>query len=355
MGEDVRGPDSVPEMAMIYAAPPEAATIKSLLLFFDGVAFIGDPLHVRHELAISPELYEPLMESGLARQWTPSDLIDERGRETYSAVIAHAIESPLFTGRAPDLLPTPMRLLNFPWADWGLQLENHINTLEKSTGPLAILEDRGLVATIDRGPGLPIMPGGSTYTVDRVLRTLSAALIGELVRRAAYEREDVLLQPTEPSHGVAYSIKSLLDLDLTTFGGQVVSDDLRIMGPDLDLVSLPDLLEFREEHRDLHRAYMRGIRSFIVESAARPPEERSNVMAGRRADLEDLAKTISGRQAERWKGVAKFMLGIAGAILSAFGGNLPSAGLTLSGALLGVVPERKEAGIYSYLTEIQSP
>ena len=86
---------------------------------------------------------------------------------------------------------------------------------------------------------------------------------------------------------------------------RVIALDLEPVSFDLDSVPLDDLLQFRAEHRDAHRAYMRDLRGFMSKLAdVHPLEEREALLLERRQELADAAHDLqrSTRRATRASG-----------------------------------------------------
>ena len=121
---------------------------------------------------------------------------------------------------------------------------------------------------------------------------------------------------------------------------------------DLTAIPLDDVLEFRTEHRDAHRAYMRDLRSFMAELAEIGNfDERENVLLQRRQEIADAAHDIQ-RSARRklGKNLASWSLGITGSVWSVAAGDPIGLLLTAAGVISGIVPsDPKRVSAYSYL------
>ena len=132
----------------------------------------------------------------------------------------------------------------------------------------------------------------------------------------------------------------------------VIKLDLEPVSFDLESVPLEDVLQFRAEHQDAHRAYVRALRGFMAELAEiENPNQREAKLLERRQEVADAAHDIqrSMRRTLR-KNLASWSLGIAGGIWSFASGDPMGLALTATGLLSGIVPSSsKRVSAYSYL------
>ncbi|MCY4369345.1 MAG: hypothetical protein OXF41_07945 [bacterium] len=127
--------------------------------------------------------------------------------------------------------------------------------------------------------------------------------------------------------------------------------DLHKVSFDLDPVPLGDLLEFRFEHRDDHKAYMRSLRGFMVELAETDGAgDREQLLRERLQEIGDAAHGLRSVTRSLGKTVGGFSLGLVGTAWSAASGDILGAVLGAAGVTLGLVPSgRGPATAYSYL------
>lgn len=124
---------------------------------------------------------------------------------------------------------------------------------------------------------------------------------------------------------------------------------------DLTLVPLDDILEFREEHRHIHRNYVDDLHRFMAELAdIDDSNTRERILAERRQEIADAAQELK-RPALRWLGKsedqASFSIGLAGAAWS-FSGGFDPVGLVLSAAGMAsqfISGRRAPVTAYSYI------
>ena len=69
--------------------------------------------------------------------------------------------------------------------------------------------------------------------------------------------------------------------------------DLEPVTFDLSSIPLDDVLQFRAEHQDTYRSYMRDLRRFMIELAdIEDPGERETLLLERRQEIADTAHDI---------------------------------------------------------------
>ena len=138
----------------------------------------------------------------------------------------------------------------------------------------------------------------------------------------------------------------------------VIAFDLEPVSFNMDSIPLDELLQFRDEHKDAHRAYMRYLRGFIAELAdVNLPEERKTVLLQRRQDIADSAHDLQ-RSTRRALGrnLPSWSFGIAGSVWSATSGDPLGLVLGALGLVSGIVSlkatDPNKVSAYSYLFEV---
>jgi hypothetical protein len=91
------------EFAFLYAAPLESNVLKSLLLFFDGIAIVASEQRIAQALQAEPWFFLPILQSELSRFWTPEDFFDDQYRRMHEAEIRNFLGSGLFDSHQSDL------------------------------------------------------------------------------------------------------------------------------------------------------------------------------------------------------------------------------------------------------------
>jgi hypothetical protein len=132
----------------------------------------------------------------------------------------------------------------------------------------------------------------------------------------------------------------------------MVLQDLQVVGPGLDDVSIDDLLRFRERYGAEHRAYMRELRRFVADASQLTREEEENALYDRRRELEARVRDLRHISAATWKSAARFLLGITGAGLTLAAGNVPGAAVSATAALLGLGGAKETGHAFTYLCHL---
>ena len=130
--------------------------------------------------------------------------------------------------------------------------------------------------------------------------------------------------------------------------------DLEQVTLDLSTVPLDEVLDFRRQHGDTHRAYARDLRRFVRDTAMLTEPDRERLFLDRREELADAADEIRRLARRSWRRpLATFGLGIAGSAVTLAYGNPLGAGLTAAAALLGLHRQADPASAYTYLFQAQ--
>jgi hypothetical protein len=328
----------LPETAYYYPEPywqaEEGSWIKSLLLFFDDVAIVMPGyMHGRHTLA-DPSLVEPLEDSKLLRILEPEWFVDER----LTTQLTNAVETLVIEGVFDSAQPGP--------ASAELSMSTRAFTIAHELAHVVYkeLEGRDLARAIAAKDHVSIR-------MHPRIRSIYLALIAQLAREAG-KRRGLDLHPATNNPGATASLQSLLALEPKPSRGNLVSLDRHVVSIDLDAVPLDEVLDFRAEHRDAHRRYVRNLRSFLVELSQLDEGDRERALADRQAEIEEAARDLHRRARRAWKSpkeVAGFGLGIAGVASSLIAHNPVAAALTAIGAGIRMLPGKAEGDTYSYL------
>jgi len=136
--------------------------------------------------------------------------------------------------------------------------------------------------------------------------------------------------------------------------GHVIAADLEQVTLDLSSVPLDEVLDFRRQHGDTHRAYARDLRRFVRDAATLTRPDRQQALLDRREELAGAADEIRRVARKSWRRpLATFGPGIAGSAVTLAYGNPLGAGLTAAAAVLGLHRQADPASAYSYLFQAQ--
>lgn len=379
------------EFAFIYATPLNSAMLKSLLLFFDGIAVVAAEMRIADALRNEPEFFLPMLRSKLGMFWTPTEFFDDDYRASHTAAIQQLVDDGVFDNYKPDLEVADYIVgMQLPFAfempglrnrgvrdelardtDKLLGLKPGEGTEQELHGILVTLAQRGLIEvrnepiSVDTPlPGFNPQSAGTlppnflaspnaVLAIDSRFREINDGLVNQFARTHAAKRFGKLLQPVNARE---QSIERLINCwqakPSSPKVGNIILHDLEVVGPSLAMVSIDDVLEFRERYGSEHREYMRGLRRFVADLSPLTEQEVTHELAARRRELSELARELSAQARSTWKNRSRFMLGIAGAALTLTSGNLIGAALSASGSLLGLGGESNESGVLTYLAHV---
>ena len=309
--------------------------MKSLLLFFDGLAILLPRYMSGRESAADPVLAGPLREMGLLQVLEPETFVDQ---EVTEALIAAMTE--LVTEGAFDDLDRPehgYQELSRSRMGWDADVELSEMITEE-------LIARDLARPSEDGVSVPLHPA---------VRTTFLVLLSQLARDAG-RRAGLSLHPATADYGAIEDLVRVVSLPTSPSAGHVVTLDQETVGLDLGAVPLDDILEFREHHGQAYRAYARNVRQQVAELGLLEPEERQARLLDRREELADLANDLRRTARHWWRTpLGSFAIGAAGAAWLA-GGPLHDpigAVLALAGTALGVASGQQTATAYSYILD----
>ena len=265
------------DTAYYYPAPywssGDSDWIKSLLLFFDDVAILlPDYMYGRHTDA-DPTLADPLEDRGLLRVLEPNDWVDEEVAEKLAEVIVELLTN----GAFDDLGKTKyFAKLSRSRMGYGADVKLAEFLVDE-------LQARGLARPSEDGVSIPLHPD---------VRTTILVVLAQLSRISGKKRGMTLHPVTNMPEAVTDLVMTLSRESMPSHD-KVIKLDLEPVSFNLATIPLDDVLAFRREHEDAHRAYMRDLRGFMAELAEIDnPDERERVLLQRRQELADAAHDI---------------------------------------------------------------
>ncbi len=222
--------EPMPDLAYYYPAPywhiNEIDRLKSLLLFFDGIAILLPRYMSGRESAADPVLAGPLREMGLLTVLEPETFVDQQVTEALITAVTELITGGAFDGL--DHHKQAYHELSRSRMGWGADVELSDMIIEE-------LIARGLARPSEDGVSVPLHP---------VVRTTFLVLLSQLAR-AAGRRAGLALHPATSSHRAVEDLVRVLSLPASPSAGHLVTLDLEAVGLDLASVPLDDILEFR--------------------------------------------------------------------------------------------------------------
>lgn len=333
------------ELAYYYPDPywlaEEGTWIKSLLLFFDGIAIML-PRYMRgREIISDPALAGPLSDQGLLKVLEPEWFVDEE----LSARLAEGMVD-LITGGAFDQTQSAEAFAELSMSRMGYAQLSTSRMGSSDAGVfqmiLTELKERGLARDSEDGVSIPLR---------RDVRVAYLMLLAQEARDAG-KRRGLDLHPTTNGRRAEDAIRTFLELDPMPSAQDVVHFDLATASVDLDEVPLDEVLDFRTEYRDEHRAYLLNLRQFLAEISLADRGDRARMLERRQSQLNDQAKSLQRLALDSFKkpsNAAGFAFGLMGAVWSLASGNPIGAGLASLGTLARLIPSRDTGSAYSYI------
>ena len=287
-----------PDVAYYYPAPywgpQETDWIKSLLLFFDEVSILlPNYMYGRHRLA-DLVLAGALEDRGLLRVLKPEAWIDQKMAGQLTQVMMGLLVDGAFddVSKSDHFHPLSQSRIGYS-AD-----------VELAEALVEELRSRGLARPSEDGVSIPLHPD---------VRMTILTLLGQLSRVTGPER-GLNLHPVTNDPPAVRNLAAAFSREGMPSYGRFVKLDLEEVSFDLSRVPLDDVLDFRIEHRDLHRAYMRDLLGFLVQLASIDSfDDREHALRERRKEIVDAAADIRRAAAHEFQHcLGSWSLGISG-------------------------------------------
>ena len=164
-----------------------------------------------------------------------------------------------------------------------------------------------------------------------------------------------MIHPTTRDERALHDLTNVLGMETMPSHGKVISFDVEQIGFDLEPVPLDEVLEFRNECRDSHAAYIRNLRGFMVElGEEESPDAREALLRQRQEEISTAAKVLHRNANQAFGGKLRSMgIAIGGAAWTAATGDAVSMALSglglLDAAWQKVQASQEQATAYSYL------
>jgi hypothetical protein len=272
--------------------------MKSMLLFFDGLALALPSDLAELMIDRDPILATPLAERGLLTNFVPAATLDAERAERLALTLTEVVEQYPF--RARYLRAT---LGSFHWGE-GRATYASVAALERA------LAERGLITA---------RAESELFDMDVEARLLVLSLFARTLRAQLGKRGLDLHLTTESREAVS-SINDLLIryLDsINNYGSYstwcrnnyepaadwpmghedpmdcfILAHDLADVGADLSAVPLDEVLDFRKQNGRHYRAYARGLREFLMLQQQATPVDRERLLYERSSEIRDEAADL---------------------------------------------------------------
>lgn len=160
-----------------YWGPGDGDWLKTLLLFFDGVALLVPDYMRDRPLATDPTLAEPLADRGLLHRLSPESLVDRSTAEALTDLL-----DALLTGGALDQLDRGTPFAELSYSRLGAYGDAGLAELLVSE-----LQDRGLAKPSEDGVSVPLHPVVRSLILVALPPTTARSRRGRRIRAAAMQ------------------------------------------------------------------------------------------------------------------------------------------------------------------------
>jgi len=289
-----------PEFAHYYAdwiwGRQDADWMKSLLLFFDGIALAVPPEMATALIESEAHLAQPLMEQGLLRNYKPELWLGTSYIDQVRDFEQGATKIIQWDAASDQVNIIPMReLIKFPAESYFL---NNVY-------------DCVSIEVLARAKFLTDAQSGQLGSQTQYMRAL---LVGITSRMLIQNIKEVAIQPVINSNGAALFVASMIGPPAGNAQPEIVVGDLAEVGIDLTVVPLDEVLDFRKQYGSEYRDYSREIREFVLSLSLMTEDERLTAISARRDELNDRAARLRRIGRESFKRQSVGMgFGIAGA------------------------------------------
>jgi hypothetical protein len=338
--------------------------MKSMLLFFDGIA-LALPARLAAELIEKdPILAAPLSERGLLTNFDPVETLDEKSAEQLAVTLTAMLKIRRLWFKDHEYLNHEPVMEH-----WGEGRAPKAAT----TALRRALSKRGLIAPgID---GIFNMSHGSRLVILTVfaqqlrLQLARSGIALHCTTDSVESAEDFNAIMRAYFGIISYRDKLMSNIDSrdTLFGttnrgipqhyedGKQFADDLRYVGADLSRIPLDEVLDFRRENGPRYRIYAANLREFLMSQAMLDSVQRQRAQIERAEEIRDSAAELR-RLSRAAFGVrtGALLLSLAGAVWTVRGGDPFGALLTASSAGVQALPiPSQTVNAYSYLLSIR--
>jgi hypothetical protein len=333
------------ELAYYYPEPywlaEESSWVKSLLLFFDGIAILLPEYMSGRELVADPTLAEPLADLGLLTVLQPEWFVDQQLADRLAEGMVELLTGGAFDG--PGTGDAPFTEISMSRMGFAPLSTSRMGSTDRGVFEMILgdLKRAGLARDSEDGVSVPLR---------RDVRHAYLLLLAQEARAAGH-RHGYDLQPTTDERS-GKAVRDFLELSAMPSRQDVIGFDLMTASVDLDPVPLDEVLDFRRQHGAEHRDYMLNLREFAGEVSTAERPDRRRLLDQRQDQLSEQAAGLMRRAIAAFKKPAAgagFAISLTGAAWSLATGNPIGAGLGALGAAAPLLPGRDTGSAYSYI------
>ena len=240
----------VPEVAFYYPGPmwDIGSWVKNLVLFFDGIALLVPEYMKNRPSMLDPAIVAGLSEHGLLHILEPETMINKAATEQ----LAEAMTALIISGALDGLAAEETEFHELSYSRMGSYGDRGLAAMIFEE-----LKARGLARDSADGVSIPMHP---------LVRGIILVLLAQILRPYG-KNFGMELSPATDRPQVVGALQELLSLPSSPSAGRVVAFDLETVSVDLSSIPIDEVLGFRRDHLDEHKAYTRNVRKFVRESA----------------------------------------------------------------------------------------
>lgn len=349
------GPTPRPELVQYHTAwswPPDSMDfMKSLLLFFDGVAWLLPAEQRDQMLNDDPVLAEPLFSTGLLHNFEPEAWMTQEIAEEIRRAARVAARYADF-GSVETLIPAH-------FINHGEDVNTIIDELIADK-VIAARDTRGLVRlpheilsaimtvvalgarAMVTGFDLQLASEPGNYVIGPLSLLLALDALGAPNERTVITAPYLPWMNTyESGRGITWPPNGYVPLALAS--------DLQDVGINLTGVPLDEVLDYRARHGVDYRAYRHALRQYATTLAAATPEDRERLAYERTEEIGDHAAALRAARRSFARPAAAFCLTVAGATWTLVSGDPVGGILAALSAASGLTVPAAPASAYTYL------
>ena len=330
-----------PEFAFYYPGQywRDPNWAKNLILFFDGIAMLI-PSYMEDHLTIDDNaIISALRDHDLFRVFRPEEQVGKDETRTLGEALCDIIAS----GRLDHLTRGQAESEGrSAFGSLSMSRMGYHGDSEIADFIFQELKDRGLATDSEDGVSIPM---------HRTVRALILVLLAQILRCKGTE-VGITLSPITDQDRLVDALNEIMSNphSSTPVPGDIISFDMAMVGVDLGIFPIDEILDFRRQHLSQHRKYCMSVRKFARELSRKHPDERQLAFEERQEELDEAAQTLRKLHRSSWRRPISIGLSLAGAAWNLVSGDPIGAAIEGAGAVFGSPSQTaKEVGVYSYL------
>lgn len=305
--------------------------VKSLLLFFDGIALALPEDRAERLIESNPVLAQPLAELGLLRNFWPDASVNA-GHVEVPDGLRYYLEK---AAKSPSITLKP-----------GM----HQKILDRLAATTVESDMKDALTNLAARVNQAQQKFGDTPS------NMRALTVGAVSRFLVQNVTEVAIQPVINDQNAASYVSMIID---NHDGGRakIMISDLQEVGVDLQSVPLDEVLDFRRQHGSEYRSYSKELRQFVLDLSMLSEFGRTSAIEERRAELRDRAEELKRAARNAFKRqILSVGFGLAGAAWTLVHGD-PWGGLFAAGATAAgfSIPSGGDPGAaYAYVLQAKA-